>query len=424
LKFEQLERRELLATFTVSSLGDSGAGTLRQAILSANSAAGSDVINFGVIGTIKPASALPVIIDSVLIDGNTAPGFAGRPKVEVDGSLAGGASGLFVRAANSTIRGLAINNFAGLAGIVIGGSNNTVTGNFVGTNLNGTAAKPNARGIVVSPTVNFVPASNNLIGGASAATRNVISGNTGEGILIGGGQSTIVLGNFIGTSVSGTAAIPNGGDGVQITKFSPIVFSEGPGAAGFFNQIGGVGLREGNRIRNNGGAGVAVIDGALNVIRGNSIVNQGGLGIDLDFSGVTPNDRRDPDSGPNQLQNYPLLGGVDLSTTSISAGGLLDSTPSTTFTIDLYASATGDASGNGEGETYLGSTTTTTTNGEGYGGFSLTVSASVAAGSIITATATDPNGNTSEFSNQVVAPATNAPATIQFFDTPPRVREV
>ncbi len=422
LKFERLERRDLLATFTVSSLGDSGAGTLRQAILDANVGAGSDVIQFSVTGTIKPTSALPVIVDSVLIDGNTAPGFTGRPKLEIDGSLAGAATGLFVRASSSTIRGLAINNFSGLAGIVLGGNNNTVTGNFIGTNLSGTVAKPNARGILVSPTFNFVPASGNLIGGASAATRNVISGNTNEGILIGGGQSTIVLGNFIGTSVTGTAALPNGGDGVQITRFSPIVFSEGPGAAGSFNQVGGVGAREGNRIRNNGGAGVAVVDGASNSIRGNSILNQDGLGIDLDFAGVTPNDRRDPDFGPNLLQNYPLLGGVDLTTTSISAGGLLDSTPSTTFTIDLYASSTGDASGNGEGETYLGSTTTTT-NSEGYGGFSLTVSTSVAVGSIITATATDPSGNTSEFSNQVVAPATNAPARIQFFDVSPHVRE-
>src|ERR1700730_13292542 len=81
---EALEERTLLSAFTVLNLNDHGAGSLRQAILDANSNPGAGVINFHVAGTITLASALPTIIGQVNIDGTTAPGFAGTPAVEVN----------------------------------------------------------------------------------------------------------------------------------------------------------------------------------------------------------------------------------------------------------------------------------------------------------------------------------------------------
>src|SRR4051812_34255632 len=84
-RVEALEDRSLPSTFTVLNLNESGAGSLRQAILNANGAAGADLITFAVAGTIRLTSgALPAVTDKVDIDGRTEPGFAGTPVVEVD----------------------------------------------------------------------------------------------------------------------------------------------------------------------------------------------------------------------------------------------------------------------------------------------------------------------------------------------------
>ena len=117
----------------------------------------------------------------------------------------------------TTIRGLAINRFT-FAGISIGGSdNNVVEGCYIGTNLAGTAASPNGTGIVF--TGNVGGSVGHRIGGLAAAQRNVISGNTVDGVRIQSATTTTVLiqGNYIGTNATGTAAIPNGFHGVTIT---------------------------------------------------------------------------------------------------------------------------------------------------------------------------------------------------------------
>jgi hypothetical protein len=116
------------ATFTVTNTNDSGAGSLRQAILSANAAAGSDTIAFNVSGagctgagvcTITPASLLPTVSETVLIDGYTQPGASPNTnatgainavlKVVLAGPNGGGGGGITLGAANSTVRGLVIN---------------------------------------------------------------------------------------------------------------------------------------------------------------------------------------------------------------------------------------------------------------------------------------------------------------------------
>lgn len=130
------------ASFTVTNTNDNGAGSLRQAILNANSNPGIDNINFSISSgfqSIKPLSALPTITEAVIIDGTTQPGYNQIPIIEIDGSNAGFASGLTVAGSNSVIKGLIINRFLGDTqetgnGIFLGGfGGNHIVGNFIGT---------------------------------------------------------------------------------------------------------------------------------------------------------------------------------------------------------------------------------------------------------------------------------------------------
>jgi uncharacterized delta-60 repeat protein len=417
---ESLESRCVLSTFTVSSLADSGAGSLRQAIKDANNHAGLDTIAFSATGTIKPTTQLDAVTDATIFDGTTVANYAGKPKVLIDGSLTSGSSGLVITADGCTVKGLAIGNFSGYAGLLIESSNNTVVANFFGTDLGGTVAKPNARGILLTPS-SYYDVQDNVIGGTTVGDRNVVSGNTGDGIAILGAHDNTVLGNFVGVDYTGTAALGNGGAGVEIDTFSPLAFSYVPAAAGNSNKIGGIAHGEGNRIRYNG-KGVLVYDGIENPIRGNSITANTALGIDLSGDGVTPNDKLDPDGGPNEMQNFPIVGGVGTTANTTSAAGVIMSMPNTTYSIDVYSSSSADATGYGEGSVYLGSTTTTT-DGFGIGYWGMTSNTPTAAGWVISATATDPLNNTSEFSRAAAAAAAGAPATVQFYDAAPRYRE-
>src|SRR5262249_54654498 len=143
------EDRQLLATITVTNTNDGGAGSLRAAILISNFLPGPDTINFQVgVGakTIRPLSPLPDITDPVSLNATTQPGFAGKPLIELDGSLAGlGADGLRVRANNTAVRGLAINRFSGDGIELVGSSGNVVAGNFIGTDPTGLAARGNGQ---------------------------------------------------------------------------------------------------------------------------------------------------------------------------------------------------------------------------------------------------------------------------------------
>jgi parallel beta-helix repeat protein len=153
---------------------------------------------------------------------------------------------------------------------------------------------------------------------------------------------------------------------------------------------------EGNSVHSNTGAGIVITAGTGNRIQGNSIYDNGGLGIDLGGNGITPNDAGDTDTGPNNYQNFPVLASVlGGSTTRIQ--GSLNSTPDTTFILDFYASSGADPSGYGEGERYLGAASVTT-DAVGNGSFDVKLKAQTGLGEFVTATATDPQGNTSEFS--------------------------
>lgn len=278
-------------------------------------------------------------------------------------------------------------------GFVGSGPEVTVQGNYIGTDVTGTRALGAATGIAIFSR-------NNLIGGVVQGARNVISGNT-IGIHIGNFTSNttanVIQGNYIGLNATGTAPLPNTQQGIAIND-----------AVG--NTIGGTQDLEGNKIAFNGGPGLTIATGTANTIRGNSIFSNNGLGIDLGSNGVTANDGTDGDTGPNHLQNFPVISGVTSTSNSTTIQGSLKSIPNTTFLVDFYSNATVDPSGNGEGAQFLG-TAPVSTNGNGDGNINVTLPVGLAAGRVISATATDPNGNTSEFS---AADATAAVGSLQF----------
>jgi len=266
-------------------------------------------------------------------------------------------------------------------------SRNRVQGNFIGTDVTGTHDLGNALA-----GVEITDAFDNLVGGTVAGARNVISGNEGAGVRISGSAATgnRVYGNFIGTDLTGTAPLGNSRPGVVIRRF----------ASG--NHIGGTGVTPGecdgpgNQIAFNGAAGVRILSGAGNAVLGNSIIANTDLGIDLAAAGVTANDAGDSDTGANLLQNFPVL---TLATSGAVATikGQLNSAPNTTFRLQFFSNTVGDASYYGEGEAFIGETTVTT-DGSGSTSFAASITVPVPSGQFITATATDPNRNTSEFS--------------------------
>jgi hypothetical protein len=153
-----------------------------------------------------------------------------------------------------------------------------------------------------------------------------------------------------------------------------------------------------------------VISTTRNTIQGNSIYGNSGLGIDLSGDGVTPNDACDADTGPNNLQNYPVITSVT-NGASTRVQGTLNSAASLTYRLEFFANANCDASGHGEGKTFLGYFDVTADN-TCNASFDVTFSVATISSQAITATATDQSGNTSEFSSCVLAPAS-------FYTLPP-----
>jgi hypothetical protein len=271
---------------------------------------------------------------------------------------------------------------------------NVVQGNLIGTNKDGTAALPNRVGVMLHSGGGVA---NNTIGGTTAAACNVISGNQDFGVGLGLSSDNQVLGNFIGTDITGAQPLGNGG-GVSLFY----------GSSG--NTIGGTAPGESNVIAYstkyagisldtiNSAGGVASGD----VFRGNSIHDNAGLGIDLGQDGVTLNDSHPGDtSGPNNWQNFPVLTAAYAGPSTLVTG-TLHSTPNSTFTIDFYANPAPDQSGYGQGRFYLGSTTATT-DSSGNASFTATGLGASSPGQWVSATATDPGGDTSEFCQDVKA---------------------
>jgi hypothetical protein len=442
-------------TFTVTNTDDSGPGSLRQAILDANTNPGLDTIAFDIPGagvhTITPSSNLDFVTEPVVIDGYTQPGSSANTDpfgtnavllIELDGSVVGGAVSiaLNITKGGSTVQGLVVNRWdSGIRTIDTGsGGGNVIRGNFVGTDPLGTSAQPNSLGIQIL-------APNDLVGGPAPADRNLVSGNTDRGIQFGAAQIGTLQGNLIGTDATGTHAIPNGSglyasgamtvggtaagagnvisgnsiDGMTIQ--GPVVVqgnqigttADGTGPLGNARHgidvheisgvtIGGLGAGESNVIANNGESGVNISSSGINnAIRGNSIYRNG-RGIDLNENGASANDAGDADEGANHLQNFPILQSVTTGATT-HVVGKFNSQPSTTYDLDFYVNP---ACSNFprellQGQTYMG-TTQVTTDGSGHADIDVMIPFATNAGERVSVTATDPAGNTSEFSQRII----------------------
>ncbi|MBN2085237.1 MAG: CSLREA domain-containing protein [Anaerolineales bacterium] len=263
-------------TLTVNTTDDVDDGacntthcSLREAIRKANTLAGMVTIRFDIGGggvqTIQPKSYLPDIFATVLIDGTTQPGFAGMPLIELDGTLAGVADGLTLRGNDSTVKGLVINRFS-RDGIRIRAERAVIKGNYIGTDITGTVGLGNgANGINVC--CEFTAPPHATIGGVAPEDRNIVSANASGGITLDQHYPgfthegrNLVIGNFIGTDVTGTVALGNQWDGILIDDSG-------------YNAIGGTTDGAGNVISANHLSGVAIAGGFAkeNVVQGNLI---------------------------------------------------------------------------------------------------------------------------------------------------------
>jgi len=426
-------------SFIVTNTNDSTAGSFRQAILDANAKTGPDTILFNIdtndanynpatgVWTIQPASDLPILTSGgTLIDGSSQPAFIGGdpnpsgPEIELDGTNAGEVDGLLIGSANNTIQEIVINRFKRI-GIKIWDDdavNNVIIGCYIGTDGSGEQDLGNGRaGIYLSGFTK-----RNRIGGTTFAERNIISESdfpiggsiyAGNGITIQQSDSNTIIGNYIGTNRHGTALLPN--------DYRAIIIAHGKG-----NIIGGTEPGEANIItggNNRETVHLRFDDTYNNIISGNFIgTDTAGL-LDLGVAnyGVRIHyGAHDNTVGPNNIIAYHSMYGIYISDVETiqnrvtrnsiygnedkgialmdSANGLI-SAPMITRNGSVLGTAPPNATveifsdSEDQGRIYEA---TVTADGSGNFNWSGTPT-----GPYITATATDANGNTSEFSQPV-----------------------
>lgn len=432
--------------FMVTNTNDSGAGSLRQAILDADAASAIETIQFAIPGsgphTITLAGALPAIVGAsgsldLTVDGFSQPGSVQNTNapdqgginavlmIEITGGDSGISSGFIIGGGpcctTLTLQGLVLNrlgtpvagnggtagvstiklygNFVGTTldgtalpaignndavrtglggaqiggsqpwqrnvlsgsgtGVLISGGPTVIEGNLIGTDASGSSAIPNGvpgnwPGIIVWPSTDVSVRIGCSGGGcASAASRNVISGNHTFGIGLWGGAPYTgieIKGNYIGTDWSGTQPLPNGTPTSQNTIYGGGIQMSSASSTGADAIIGGFGDGEANLIAYNQGAGIAVayndlgesFDSRANVIHHNRGV--GGANIDIGAPGPTPNDADDADSGANNVQNWPEIVSASQAGDQLTVTYRVDSAPANSaypLSIDFYADVEG-----------------------------------------------------------------------------------
>ena len=320
------------------------------------------------------------------------------------------------------------------------GERTVIRGNYVGTAATGMAPLGNdGFGIFLASSPDTI------VGGTTAGAGNIVSANGSDGIRLVVSSGAIVQGNKIGTKADGSGDLGNEGTGVNeeagIPSVGVVIGGAVPGAGNSIahNRDDGVGIFlgtditvQGNGIVSNGRNGMflrgedatvvgnaiignaesgveVILGGESNSILSNQILGNGKLGIDLsggteDANGVTANDTDDPDTGANDLQNFPVLSSALRAANGVTTvTGSLNSTPNREFTIQFFLADT-EASNHGEAVILLGGKTITTNSG-GDASFT-SATAALSPGQEVTATATDTTtGDTSEFAlNVVVVP--------------------
>ena len=286
-------RAVFAVTYTVTNVNDSGAGSLRQAILDANANVGTDSITFNIAGagvhTIQPASALPDITDPVIIDGYTEPGaaentaispnpFNGTLTIEIDGQNAGSAPGISFASGSSgsIVSGLVVNRFAAGNAINVSADDITIQGNYLGTDTTGTIARPNDLGVGQGSNDSDYA----QIGGTEPEERNLISGNTDCGASPNlDSDNWVIEGNYIGLKANGTEALgngdPSGCGGMSIDNCSG-------------TRVGGTEAGAANVVSGNDAGGLQPDNAPNTVIQGNLIGTDytGTVAVPNAFSGV------------------------------------------------------------------------------------------------------------------------------------------
>lgn len=353
---------------------------------------------YGILFSVGDSSVLgPVTIQGNLIglgvDGTTPVG--NQIGIVAETSFTATLGATLIGGTSATMRNVISGNNGGIG---YASANTTVQGNFIGTDVSGTLDRGNLTyGIEIYGDHRSSGAATNItIGGTAAGAGNVISGNDFGGISNRNAYATI-QGNKIGTQVDGVSPLGNGGEGVRVFNvLSDIVLQV---------AVGGLADGAGNTIAYNG-LGVSVEASTVTVLR-NSIFNNGssdagnqfGLGIDLGGVGLTPNDDGDVDTGPNGFQNFPVLTSARVVGGNVEILGTFDSAPSTNYSLEFFGNDAVDPSNYGEGKTFLGSTDLTT---DASGHADIDVSFPALPGALrVTSTATDPLGNTSEFSASI-----------------------
>ena len=272
---------------------------------------------------------------------------------------------------------------AGAVAILLGSAvhGTTIQGNLIGTDASSTRVLAGSVGI----STNNGP-TDTLIGGTTSGAGNVFAGWSLGIYLIDGPTGVVIQGNHFGTDASGTRVLPNAGNAIVLQM---------PGVDG--SIIGGTEPGAANTIAYNCGSGIAFSFGPNHwPILGNLIHSNRGMGITFAGGSPTVNDPGDADTGANDMQNYPVITSAVAGAGSVTVSGTLNSTPSTAFRLEFFASEFCDATGYGEGQLFIGTTDVTTdSNGDAsFGPLVFTAPDNAE----ITATATDPDGNTSEFS--------------------------
>ena len=362
--------------YTVKNNNDSGPNSLRYCITNANLSSGQ-TIQFNIPGTgpynIQLFSSLPAIIAPMTIDGYTQNGSSTNTtpidiasdaviQIELNGASAGvSASGLTIHSSSVTVKGLVINNFSG-SGISVGNVNNiTIEGNFIGTNVNGTTSVPNSEGIVLDGS-SYV-----TIGGTNRASRNVISGNSQSAIVISNGTSNDqnkILGNFIGVDKTGKTNLGNGHYGIEITNSGT-------------NQIGDNAVVNRNIIGyNQYGILIGGPNAIANHLIGNAIFCNVNGNISLQNNG-------------NNAKSAPVI--------QYASKDSISGTAQNGDLIEIFKDSSGCTPSGGQA--LLASVSANSS------GFWFYKPSSIKPDNLITATATDPANNTSDFSNyQAVHP--------------------
>ncbi|AVP96514.1 hypothetical protein C7S18_04565 [Ahniella affigens] len=403
-------------TFTVNKTADTNDGTcnadcsLREAITAANANLDGNIIAFSIPGagphTISPTGPLPTITNPVLIDGYTQAGSATNTSattsnavimIALDGLNSPGTDvGLALCASDSTIRGLSVTRFS--SGIGSGVTNtvgfcpaavkgNTIAGNFVGLAPDGTTALTNTSShVIVSETTGAT------VGGTLPADRNVIGGAATEGIAIIRAPVTglRIDGNLIGTDRTG---VLNRGISRAIAFTGPIAVST--------VSIGG---RAPNLVRFSTHAMLISSNTTRASVYANDVLDSNNHGIDLIASGTSPegataNDTNDGDTGGNNLQNFPVVASATVLDGTLTVVGTLDVpvAEDAIYALAAYENTACDSvGGTGEGAIYLGFSYARIAGSAEN--FRIQLPNAPAIGSVLTMTATDDLGNTSEFS--------------------------